>query len=56
MGITRKMISICTMGLIKFRSVREQNARTARLAQQEDARMGRAVRRDMRRGGGAPLR
>lgn len=44
MGMIRKLMSVSTLGLIKYRSVREQRAHTEALAQREAARQGRAHR------------
>jgi hypothetical protein len=45
MGMTRKLLSTCTGGIIDFRSDKERTARSARLTHHEARRMRRAVGR-----------
>lgn len=49
MGITRKLLSISTMGMIDFQSDKERVARSARLTKQATRKGNRLLRKQTRR-------
>ena len=49
MGLIRKTLSICTLGLIDFRSDKERIARSARLTKEATRKQNRLIERQTRR-------